>query len=76
MGDERASRPHHVLVTIAGPIERLDSDAGSSNTAGVVDPLVAALAQLVRERWVAERQARARLRVVEGTGHATAPRHD
>ena len=48
----------------------LDSRRGASNTPGMVDPLVLALAQLVRDRYAAEqaerRTRRGRLRLVEG----------
>jgi hypothetical protein len=57
--------------------DRLDVPPDASNTS-VMDPLVIALAQLVRDRWAAEQRERAaqrtRLRVVEGRQNATAPR--
>jgi hypothetical protein len=59
------------------PDDRLDVPPDASNTS-VMDPLVIALAQLVRDRWAAEQRERAaqrtRLRVVEGRQNATAPR--
>ena len=59
-----------VMVHVARTGEQLDSRPGASNTPGMVDPLVLALAQLVRDRWAAEqaerRARRGRLRVVEG----------
>jgi hypothetical protein len=59
------------------PDDRLDVPPDASNTP-VMDPLVIALAQLVRDRWAAEQRERAaqrtRLRVVEGRRNATAPR--
>jgi hypothetical protein len=66
---------HWLAVRIVRPMRPLDSPADASNTPAMDDPLVAALAQLVRDRWAAERRERARLVVVEGSGHATSPRH-
>lgn len=58
------------VVRVAPLGERLDSPAGSSDTPAMTDPLVAALAQLVRDRWAAELRVRAarrdRLRIVGG----------
>ena len=62
---------HRLAVRIVRPIRPLDSGPEASNTPAMDDPLVAALAQLVRDRWAAERRERAargaRVRVVEGT---------
>lgn len=59
-----------LVVRIRRAQERLDSDPEASHTADVLDPLVAALAQLVRDRWIAERRersaTRARIWVLEG----------
>lgn len=58
-----------IRVLSAAPENGLDLPSGSSNNRAM-DPLVAALAQLVRDRWAAERRVhaaeRARMRVVEG----------
>ncbi len=58
-------------------LERLDLAAEASDTPRM-DPLVIALAQLVRDRWAAEQReraaGRARLTVVEGRRDATTPR--
>ena len=67
--DDRAAAgpaPIPLTVHVTRPQMPLDSGADASNTPAVVDPLVAALAQLVRDRWAAERRERARVRVVEG----------
>ena len=68
-----AERPRRLATN--GPLLRivlirprgLDVPAGASNT-GLMDPLVIALAQLVRDRWAREQAdraaARERLRVI------------
>ncbi len=59
-----------VVVRVRRPENGLDSPRPASNTPRMVDPLVAALAQLVRDRWAAEQRERAarrtRLKVLEG----------
>ncbi|MGC8635299.1 MAG: recombinase family protein [Candidatus Limnocylindrales bacterium] len=49
-----AARPISVLVHVQRP---LDSGADASSTPPINDPLVRALAQLVRDRWAAEQLA-------------------
>ncbi len=78
--DEAAGHPGNLAIRIQRPVvpdDRLDVPPDASNTS-VMDPLVIALAQLVRDRWAAEQRERAaqrtRLRVVEGRQDATAPR--
>ena len=61
--------PVEVRLLSAGGENGFAVRAGASHNQAM-DPLVAALAQLVRDRWAAERRARAaeraRVRVVEG----------
>lgn len=68
-----------VSVRVRRAPAALDSPPDARDTPPMDDPLVAALAQLVRDRWSAERReraaVRARLRVVEGTRHATRSGH-
>lgn len=73
MAAERSRRPAangpRFRVVLIRP-EGLDVGAGASNT-GAMDPLVIALAQLVRDRWAREQAdraaARERLRVIRRT---------
>ncbi len=73
MAAEQSRRPAtnrpRIRIVLIRP-EGLDVGAGASNTE-VMDPLVIALAQLVRDRWEREQAdrvaARERLRVIRRT---------